>query len=314
MADIKNYKVLLTIFKEYDERVFPMEMAVTRWMDSDGNTYITDEPLVELCMRLTLFVYLHNNTQDMRHMQTEDYLYEDMHYCRTLLEKRSAKLRRDDRFRILYTVFSRRFELFELLFRANDILFFWLSQIARPFKTERDMEEDVDRVKKLLKKMTEFRLPEKFKKCIGDRFKLPDPSSGGFQHNESDWKITINKLHASFDKAMAPRASFEKSAELSSISGRIFNSTWCSTSTFFYGQTTFLTPSEVQIFYESASAINAKLKSGVFRFDKSAYPPDKRPTTLTIKKPFPKFSLWIEDPLAYLRSVRSRLLSVLPCC
>ena len=311
LHDIWNYKVLLTIFKENGDDLFPIEMAMTGWIDSDGNTYTTDEPLVEMCMRFMLFVYLHNNTQDMLHMQTDEYIYEDLRYCCSLLEKRLTKLPNGDRFRVLYTVFSRRFEFFELLFRANDILFFWLSQTVRPFKTERKLEKDLNTVNEILQKIEQFSLPEKFQKCIEDRFKLPDSSSD----YESDWKITINKLTAKEEGG--PCTSFEKSAGLFSMSGwlssRIFNSTRFSTSMFFYGQTTFLTPSEIQKLYMSASKINAKLKNGVYIFDKNVCSLNKKQTSLTIKKSFPKFSLWIENPKAYLRSVHLRLQSAWPC-
>ena len=318
LSDFWNYKVLLTIFKEYGDDGFPMEMVMTSWIDADGNTYITDEPLVELCMRLTLFVYLHNNTQDILHMQTEGYLYEDLQYCRSLLQRRLANLPCSNRFRTLYTVFLRRFELFEFLFRANDILFFWLIQTIRPSRVERDLEKDLNDVKEILQKLKKMRLPEKLQKCIEDRFKLPDSSSSCrvdclSQYDESDWKITINKLIANCNNAVSCTR-FEKSARLFSMSDRIFNSTRYSTSTFFYGQTTFLTLSEVQEFYESASKLNAKLKNGVFNFDKTICPLEKRQTTLTIKFPFPKFTTPLNDMIAYLRLVHSRLQSILPCC
>ena len=310
LRDIWNYKVLLTIFKENGDHLFPIEMSMTVWRDSDGNTYTTDEPLVELCMRLILFVYLHNDTQEMLHMQTDEYLYEDLRYCRSLLENRLSKLSSSDRFHRFYTVFYKRLEFFELLFRANDILFFWLSLTVRPFNTERDLEKDVKTMNELLQNMEKFALPEKFKKCIEDRFKLPD-SSCCYDDYESDWKITINKLIAK--GGGVPCTSFEKSAGLFSISKRIFNSTRFSTSMFFYGQTTFLTLSEILELYMKASKINAELKDGVFKFDKITCPLGKRQTTLTIKRSFPKFSLWVEDFKAYLHSVHLRLLSVLPC-
>ena len=315
LSDIKNYKVLLTIFKENDvEKRFPMQMAMTTWMDSDGNTYITNEPLVELCMRLTLFVYLHNNTQDMVHMQTEEYLYQDLRDCCSLLRRRIINVSRsdgDERFHLLYTVFLRRFQLFELLFRANDILFFWLLQTIKPFQTERNLDEDVNRMKEILHNLKNMNLPEKFQKCLEDRFKLPD-SFFRFdfqsQYDESDWKITINKLIA--NSSWTP---FEQSARRFSLSDRIFNSTRYFTSTFFYGQTTFLTLAEIQEFYASASKVNAKLKNGVFRFDKTICFPKRKQTVLTIKVPFPEFTTPIKNIVEYLRLVHSRLLSIWPC-